>query len=148
VDEDGGDGRAISCTSKSVQRGKSRELGENMIVKAERTGEAPESVEVIGQNVWLRKNIETSTREDGLNDSDTAPETVYRYDEVYFVDCGFPTVESVRESFDELWSVHAADGMPDSARIDDAIRRLEAVKASLADTNAALLEIGDIVGGE
>lgn len=119
-----------------------------MIVKAERTGEAPEPVEVIGQNVWLRKNIETPTREVGLSDSDTAPETVYRYDEVYFVDCGFPTAESVRESFDELWSVHAADGMPDSARIDDAIRRLEAVKASLADTNAALLEIGDIVGGE
>ncbi len=112
VDEDGGDGRAISCTSKSVQRGKSRELGENMIVKAERTGEAPEPVGVIGQNVWLRKNIETSTREVDLNDSDTVTGTVYRYDEVHFVDYGFPTVESVRESFDELWSVHAADGCP------------------------------------
>lgn len=117
-----------------------------MIVKAERTGEAPEPVEVIGQNVWLRKNIETSTREVDLNDTDTG--TVYRYDEVHFVDYGFPTVESVRESFDELWSVHAADGMSDSARIDDAIKRLEAIKASLEDTNAALLEIGDIVGGE
>lgn len=119
-----------------------------MIVKAERTGEAPEPVEVIGQNVWLRKNIETSTREVDLNDSDTVTATVYRYDEVHFVDYGFPTVESVRESFDELWSVHAADGMSVSARIDDAINRLEAIKASLEDTNAALLEIGDIVGGE
>ena len=102
----------------------------------------------MGADVWLRKNIETSTREVALNDSDTATATVYRYDEVHFVDYGFPTVESVRESFDELWSVHAADGMSDSARIDAAIKRLEAIKASLADTNAALLEIGDIVGGE
>lgn len=117
-------------------------------MKAERTGEAPEPVEVIGQNVWLRKNIETSTREVALNDSETATGTVYRYDEVHFVDYGFPTVENVRESFDELWSVHAADGMSVSARIDDAINRLEAIKASLEDTNAALLEIGDIVGGE
>lgn len=119
-----------------------------MIVKAERTGEAPESVEVIGCYVWLRKNIETSTREVVLNDSDTVVATVYSYDEVHFDDYSFPTVESVHESFDELWSAHAADGMPDSARIDDAIKQLETIKASLEDANAALLEIGDLVGGE
>lgn len=119
-----------------------------MIVKAERTGEAPESVEVIGQYVWLRKNIQSSTREVDLDEFGAIAATVYSYDEVHYTDSTSPNAEQVRESFEELWSAHASDGMPDAQRIDNLTKQLETTKAELENANAALLELGDLIGGE
>lgn len=112
-----------------------------MIVKAERTGGAPEPVEVNGQHVWLRKNIETSTREVGSDGHGTASTTVYSYDEVHYADSTSPTAEQVRENFEELWSAHASDGMT-------AEERMAAMMARLDEQDAALMELGDMLGGE
>ncbi len=97
-------------------------------------------------DVWLRKNIQKDVADNGI-DSGKAIE-FYRADEIHFVQAGVPTLEGITAAFDELWSEHEDDGLSDTARIDDLIARLNQTRAALADTNAALLEIGDIVGGE
>lgn len=100
-------------------------------------------------DVWLRKNIEKVEKDiaDVGSESETAIE-FYRADEIHFVQVGVPTVDEVTSSFDELWEAHANDGLTDSERIDELESQLKATNAALDDTNAALLEIGDIVGGE
>lgn len=97
-------------------------------------------------DVWLRKNIQKDVADNGI-DSGKAIE-FYRADEIHFVQAGVPTLEGITAAFDELWSEHEDDGLSDTERIDDLIARLNQTRAALADTNAALLEIGDIVGGE
>lgn len=97
-------------------------------------------------DVWLRKNIQKDVADNGI-DSGKAIE-FYRADEIHFVQAGVPTLEGITAAFDELWSAHEDDGLSDTERIDDLIARLNQTRAALADTNAALLEIGDIVGGE
>ena len=97
-------------------------------------------------DVWPRKNIQKDVADNGI-DSGKAIE-FYRADEIHFVQAGVPTLEGITAAFDELWSEHEDDGLSDTERIDDLIARLNQTRAALADTNAALLEIGDIVGGE
>ena len=97
-------------------------------------------------DVWLRKNIQKDVADNSI-DSGKAIE-FYRADEIHFVQAGVPTLEGITAAFDELWSEHEDDGLSDTERIDDLIARLNQTRAALADTNAALLEIGDIVGGE
>lgn len=97
-------------------------------------------------DVWLRKNIQKDVADNGI-DSGKAIE-FYRADEIHFVQAGVPTLEGITAAFDELWAAHEDDGLSDTERIDDLIARLNQTRAALADTNAALLEIGDIVGGE
>lgn len=97
-------------------------------------------------DVWLRKNIQQDVADNGV-DSGKAIE-FYRADEIHFVQAGVPTLDGITAAFDELWSAHEDDGLSDSERIDDLIVQLKQTRSALADTNAALLEIGDIVGGE
>lgn len=97
-------------------------------------------------DVWLRKNIKKDVA-DGGSEVETAIE-FYRADEIHFVQVGVPTVDEVTSSFDELWEAHANDDLTDSERINELESQLKATNAALDDTNAALLEIGDIVGGE
>ena len=61
---------------------------------------------------------------------------------------GVPAVDEVAAAFDELWEAHEDDGLTDAERIDALMEQLKATNAALDDTNAALLEIGDLVGGE
>lgn len=96
-------------------------------------------------DVWLRKNIQKDVADNGI-DSGKAIE-FYRADEIHFVQAGVPTLDGITAAFDELWAAHENDGLSDTERIDKIIESLTATKASLEDTNAALLEIGDIVGG-
>lgn len=96
-------------------------------------------------DVWLRKNIQKDVADNGI-DSGNAIE-FYRADEIHFVQAGVPTIDGITAAFDELWSAHEDDGLSDTERIDKIIESLTATKAALEDTNAALLEIGDIVGG-
>ena len=116
-----------------------------MVVKSERTGDAPEAVEVAGSNVWLRKNIETSQRDVGNGDDANEPATAYVYDEVHYIDGSCPTKEQVEECFGEMWDLHKDDGLVDVEHVG---RLVSALAAALDDTNAALLEIGDMIGGE
>lgn len=96
-------------------------------------------------DVWLRKNIQKDVADNGI-DSGNAIE-FYRADEIHFVQAGVPTLDGITAAFDELWAAHEDDGLSDTERIDKIIESLTATKAALEDTNAALLEIGDIVGG-
>ncbi len=97
-------------------------------------------------DVWLRKNIQKDIADNGI-DSGKAIE-FYRADEIHFVQAGVPTLDGITAAFDELWVAHEDDGLSDTERIDKIIESLSATRAALEDTNAALLEIGDIVGGE
>lgn len=97
-------------------------------------------------DVWLRKNIQKDVADNGI-DSGKAVE-FYRADEIHFVQVGVPTLDGITAAFDELWAAHVDDGLSDTERIDKIIESLSETRAALEDTNAALLEIGDIVGGE
>lgn len=97
-------------------------------------------------DVWLRRNIEKDVADNGA-DAEKAIE-LYRADELHFVAVGVPTVEEVTAAFDELWDAHEDDGLTELEQIDKLIEQLKDTRAALEDTNAALLEIGDLVGGE
>lgn len=97
-------------------------------------------------DVWLRKNIEKDVADNGADGNMSVG--FYQADELHFVTVGVPTVEEVAAAFDELWDAHEGDGLTDSERIDMIINQLKDTRAALKDTNAALLEIGDLVGGE
>lgn len=97
-------------------------------------------------DVWLRRNIEKDVADNGA-DAEKAIE-FYRADELHFVAVGVPTVEEVTAAFDELWDAHEDDELTELEQIDKLIEQLKDTRAALEDTNAALLEIGDLVGGE
>lgn len=97
-------------------------------------------------DVWLRRNIEKDVDDNGA-DAEKAIE-FYRADELHFVAVGVPSVEEVTAAFDELWEAHEDDELTEREQIDKLIAQLKDTRAALEDTNAALLEIGDLVGGE
>ena len=97
-------------------------------------------------DVWLRKNIEQDVYDNGVEDGKAV--AFCRADEVHFVSVGVPTVDEVTAAFDTLWAAHELDGLTDAERIALLTEQLAATNAALDDTNAALLEIGDLVGGE
>lgn len=97
-------------------------------------------------DVWLRRNIEKDVADNGAN-AEKAIE-FYRADELHFVAVGVPSVEEVKAAFDELWEAHEDDELTELEQIDKLIEQLKGTNAALEDTNAALLEIGDLVGGE
>lgn len=97
-------------------------------------------------DVWLRRNIEKDVADNGA-DAEKAIE-FYRADELHFVAVGVPSVEEVTAAFDELWGAHEDDELTEREQIDKLIAQLKDTRAALEDTNAALLEIGDLVGGE
>lgn len=97
-------------------------------------------------DVWLRKNIEKDVADNGPEPAKAIE--FYRADEVHFVQLGVPTVDEVTAAFDELWEAHEDDGLTDTERINALTEQLKVTNAALDDTNAALLEIGDLVGGE
>lgn len=97
-------------------------------------------------DVWLRRNIEKDVAGNGA-DAEKAIE-FYRADELHFVAVGVPTVEEVTAAFDELWNAHEDDELNELEQIDKLIEQIKDTRAALEDTNAALLEIGDLVGGE
>lgn len=96
-------------------------------------------------DVWLRRNIEKDVADNG---ADGSAIEFYRADELHFVAVGVPSIEAVTAAFDELWVAHEDDELTDTERIDMLINQLKDTRAALKDTNAALLEIGDLVGGE
>lgn len=97
-------------------------------------------------DVWLRKNIEQDVYDNGIEGDKSV--AFYKADEVHFVSVGVPTVDEVTAAFDTLWAAHELDSLTDAERIALLTEQLAATNAALDDTNAALLEIGDLVGGE
>lgn len=113
-----------------------------MVVKSERTGEKPEAVEIAGADVWLRRGIAEAEREEQAGEGGTSKVKVFTYEELHFTDpTGELTVEGAKAGFDTVWAAHEADGMSMEEQI-------ASLQQQVADSQVALLELGDIVGGE
>lgn len=89
-------------------------------------------------HVWLRRNIEKDTADNG---PDGEPYEFYAAEELYFKADGTPTVAELTERFDELWAEHEDDGKTQAERMAE-------LSQQIADTNAAVLELGDLMGGD
>ena len=113
-----------------------------MVVKSERTGERPEAVEIAGTDVWLRRGIAEGEREEQSGEGGSVKVKVFTYEALHFTDpTGELTVEGAKVDFDTVWAAHEADGMSMEEQI-------ASLQQQVADSQAALLELGDIVGGE
>lgn len=113
-----------------------------MVVKSERTGERPEAVEIAGTDVWLRRNIAEGERGEQGGEGGSVKVKVFTYEELHFADpTGGLTVDGAKADFDAVWAAHEADDMSMADRI-------ASLQQQVADSQAALLELGDIVGGE
>ncbi len=86
-----------------------------MVVKSERTGERPETVEIAGADVWLRRGISEGEREEQGGEGGSVKVKVFTYEELHFTDpTGELTVEGAKADFDTVWGEHERDGMGDS----------------------------------
>ena len=97
-------------------------------------------------DVWMRKNIEQDVYDNGFEGDKSV--AFYKADEVHFVSVGVPTVDEVTAAFDTLWTAHELDGLTDAERIAILCEQLEKTNAAVDDATAALLELGDLVGGD
>ena len=88
--------------------------------------------------VWLAKNIAKDTADKG---PDGEPVEFWRADYIRFIVPGIPLAADVEAEFDALWSAHEYDGM-------GASERMAQLEQQVAETQAAVIELGDIVGGE
>lgn len=117
-----------------------------MVVKSERTGERPETVEIAGTDVWLRRGIAEGEREEKGGEGGSVKVKVFTYEELHFTDpTGELTVEGAKADFDTVWGEHERDGMGDSERIS-------AVEQAIADNGKqmetvfqAVAELGDMI---
>ena len=53
-----------------------------MVVKSERTGERPETVEIAGTDVWLRRGIAEGEREEQGGEGGSVKVKVFTYEEL------------------------------------------------------------------
>lgn len=90
-------------------------------------------------DVWLRKNIVEDAADQGEREGDAIK--FWQADELHFVAVGVPSVEEVTANFDELWTAHEDDELSSSERFDKLSQAIE-------DNTAALIELGDLIGGE
>lgn len=84
-------------------------------------------------HVWLRRNIVESTE-----DFEGQPVQVWDADEVYYLADEAPTLDEVEAQFGQLWSQYELDGIPE----------VEQLRARLQETETALVELADLLGGE
>lgn len=80
-----------------------------MVVKSERTGERPETVEIAGADVWLRRGISEGEREEQGGEGGSVKVKVFTYEELHFTDpTGELTVEGAKADFDTVWGSMSA----------------------------------------
>lgn len=102
--------------------------------------EEPDEVEVLLRpdgmttEIWLRKDIEQDTADIGEESY-----TYWKYVENHLVVPGNVSAESV--DFDALWEQAEEEAKTDAERIAD-------LQVQNAELQAAVLELGDILGGE
>ena len=82
-------------------------------------------------HVWLRKGITQTTDPDSGQD-------VYEADEIYYLADETPTLAEVEAQFAQLWAQYELDGVPE----------VEQLRTRLQETETALVEIADLLGGE
>lgn len=97
------------------------------------------AVQVASPQVWLRKDIHQDTLETASGD-ETKSYDAWLADEITFID---PTVteDYATEHFEELWAAHEDDGKTADERISE-------LQAQIVEYDAALMELGDMLGGE
>ena len=88
-------------------------------------------------DVWLRKNITKTACDIAAGVS----VDVWMADELHFVADGTPTPSEIEADFNALWSAHEHDG-------ESLAEQVAAARQLAEDNAAALLELGDIIGGE
>lgn len=117
-----------------------------MVVKSERTGERPETVEIAGTDVWLRRGIAEGEREEQGGEDGSVKVKVFTYEELHFTDpTGELTVEGAKADFDTVWGEHERDGMGDSERIS-AVEQATADNGKQMETVfQAVAELGDMI---
>lgn len=117
-----------------------------MVVKSERTGERPETVEIAGTDVWLRRGIAEGEREEQGGEGGSVKVKVFTYEELHFIDpTGELTVEGAKADFDTVWEEHERDGMGDSERIS-AVEQATADNGKQMETVfQAVAELGDMI---
>lgn len=93
----------------------------------------------MSSDVWLRRGIERDVADNGLDAG--VPVEFWRAEEVHFVQEGVPSAEDMTAEFDSIWAAHERDSLTDS----DLVERLQ---RQVDEQAAALLELGDIIGGE
>ena len=84
-------------------------------------------------HVWLRKGIEESTE-----DFEGQPVQVWDADEVHYLADETPTLDEVEAQFAQLWAQYELDGVPE----------VEQLRTRLQETETALVELADLLGGE
>ena len=88
-------------------------------------------------DVWLRRNIEQDTADNGI---DGAPTTFWQADEVHCILPGTPAPEEVEANFDALWQAAIDDDI-------DPAERLAGTEAAIEEIAQAVAELGVIVAG-
>lgn len=84
-------------------------------------------------HVWLRRNITESTE-----DFEGQRVQVWDADEVHYLADETPTLAEVEVSFAQLWAQCELDCVPE----------VEQLRARLQETETALVELADLLGGE
>lgn len=117
-----------------------------MVVKSERTGDRPETVEIAGTDVWLRRGIAEGEREEQGGEGGSVKVKVFTYEELHFADpTGELTVDGAKADFDAVWAEHERDGMGDSERIS-AVEQATADNGKQMETVfQAVAELGDMI---
>lgn len=90
-------------------------------------------------DVWLRRDIKQDTADHG-EDADAATE-YWVAEETHFVADGVPTIDEAAADFDAFWAAHEDDDMTEAERVAK-------LAQAIADNTAALIELGDLIGGE
>ena len=117
-----------------------------MVVKSERTGERPETVEIAGTDVWLRRGIAEGEREEQGGEGGSVKVKVFTYEELHFTDpTGELTVDGAKADFEAVWAEHERDDMGDSERIS-AVEQATANNGKQMETVfQAVAELGDMI---
>ena len=84
-------------------------------------------------HVWLRRNIVES-----VEGFEGQPVQVWDADEVYYLADETPTPDEVEAQFAQLWAQYELDGVPE----------VEQLRTRLQETETALVELADLLGGE
>lgn len=86
-------------------------------------------------DVWLRKNIEQDTADNGM---DNEGYTFWRADEAHILVSGTPDPDEVAGNFTAWWA--KAEG--------EDVASLESLQADVDTLLLAVAELGDMIGGE
>ncbi len=90
-------------------------------------------------DVWLRRNITQDTADHGEDEG--AGAEYWTADELHYVAAGVPSADEIAAGFDATWAAHEDDDMTED-------ERMSKLAQAIADNAAALIELGDLIGGE